>query len=261
MSATAPVLPSIEELVSGYHDWLRDRTVVRKVSNWTEITTPFLDRHNDYIQIYARQDDGAFLLTDDGYTISDLEMSGCNLDSPKRRELLQTTLGGFGVKLKKNDVLEVHATAHNFPLQKHNLIQAILAVNDLFYLATATVKNLFFEDVSAWLDSNEVRFLPRVKLAGVSGFDHVFDFAIPKSSRQPERFLKAITNPNRDTAQSFAFAWMDTRKNRPHEATAYAVINDQEKVVLSTVTDALGAYGIHPLLWSERANAREIFAA
>ena len=29
----------------------------------------------------------------------------------------------------------MHATPDSFPLRKHNLVQAILAVNDMFYLA------------------------------------------------------------------------------------------------------------------------------
>jgi len=260
MSVTAPETPSIEDLVARYHAWLRDRTALKKIRHWTEITTPFLDRHNDCIQIYARREESGFLLTDDAHTLNDLEMSGCTLDKPKRREMLLTTLNGFGVRLVEG-ALQLHATADNFALRKHNLIQAILAVNDLFYLATATVKNLFFEDVNAWLDLIGVRYLPRVKVPGVSGFDHVFDFAIPKSPSQPERLLKAVTNPNRETAQSFAFAWLDTKENRPANAMALAIINDNERAVPNTVTDAFRAYGIESVLWSQRERARERLAA
>ena len=126
---------------------------MREVDGWVEITTPYLDRHNDYVQIYARRDNGGFLLTDDAYTINDLETSGCTLDSPKRKDLLQLTLHGFGVQLSKDPPeLQVHTSAENFPLCKHNLVQAMLAVNDLFYLAQPTVASLFYEDVVAWLD-------------------------------------------------------------------------------------------------------------
>ena len=43
------------------------------------------DRHNDYSQIYVRQDNGAFLLTDGGETIQDLRASGCDLETSKRK--------------------------------------------------------------------------------------------------------------------------------------------------------------------------------
>lgn len=260
MSVAVPESNEVKKLVEQYHAWLRDRTVLKTIGPWTEITTPFLDRHNDCIQIYARKNDGGFVLTDDGYTINDLEMSGCSLDSPRRKEMLRTTLNGFGVRLEAG-AFHVHATAESFALRKHNLLQAILAVNDLFYLASPLVKSLFVEDVAAWLDLSAVRYLPHMKVAGTSGFDHVFDFAIPKSATRPERLLRAVTNPNRDSAQSFAFAWLDTRPARPPEAVAYAIINDNERVVPSAVTDAFDAYGITSVLWSRREMAREGLAA
>jgi hypothetical protein len=260
MTAAAPATAEIGDLVARYHAWLRDRTAVRQLRQWTEITTPFLDRHNDCIQIYARKEDGGFLLTDDAHTLTDLEISGCSLESPKRQEMLRVTLNGFGIRLVDR-ALEVHATAETFALRKHNLVQAILAVNDLFYLASPTVKSLFLEDVTAWLDEHGVRFLPKVKIPGLSGFDHVFDFAIPRSPARPERLAKAITKPDRDSALSFAFAWTDIRGTRAPEAMAYAIINDNERPIAATVIDALIAYGIKPMPWSQRASFERDLAA
>jgi len=176
-------LAEIEKLLKNYRDWLRDKTTLREVNDsWVEITTPYLDRHNDALQIYARSENGSFVLTDDSYIIHDLEASGCKLDTDKRRDLLQMTLNGFGVKLN-NEAIEVHATPENFPLRKHNLIQAMLAVNDLFYLAKPVVESLFYEDVVTWLEANDIRFTPSVKFTGISGYDQHFDFAIPKSKK------------------------------------------------------------------------------
>jgi hypothetical protein len=69
------------------------------------------------------------VLTDDGYTLQDLEQSGCKLDSGRRQGLLKMTLNGFGVQLNDR-ALEVHTSPDNFGLRKHNLVQAMLAVND-----------------------------------------------------------------------------------------------------------------------------------
>lgn len=147
------MIDEIRKLLDDYAAWLRDRTFLRDLKDVVEITTPYLDWHNDYIQIYAKRVNGNFLLTDDGYTITDLEQSGCKLESRKRQHLLRMTLNGFGVQLH-DDALQVHASRDNFAGRKHNLAQSILAVNDLFYLAAPTVASLFFEDVVAWLDLN-----------------------------------------------------------------------------------------------------------
>ena len=130
------MINEIQNLLDEYLVWLKDRTILKSINNWVEITTPYIDRHNDYIQIYAKKTSpGNFILSDDGYTISDLESTGCKLDSPKRKDLLNMTLNGYGIKLEQNALLTT-ATNSTFPLKKHNLIQSILAVNDLFFLAS-----------------------------------------------------------------------------------------------------------------------------
>jgi hypothetical protein len=199
------------------------------------------------------------VLTDDGYVVADLEQCGCKIDSPKRQSLLKMTLNGFGVQIS-DGALEVHASADNFALRKHNLVQAMLAVNDLFYLASPVVASLFYEDVVDWLDLCEVRYTPKVKFTGKSGYDHLFDFVIPRSKLQPERILKAINRPSRETAQTMAFAWIDTREVRPPESRAYAILNDAENPVSESVLDAIRNYDVRPVLWSGRDQARHELA-
>lgn len=254
------MIEEVQRLLDQYLAWLKDKTSLRQIEDWVEITTPYLDRHNDCIQIYAKRHNGAFVLTDDGYTINDLEQCGCKLDSRKRQDLLKMTLNGFGVQLVDSR-LEVHASNDNFALRKHNLVQAMLAVNDMFYLAVPMAASLFYEDVVAWLDLNEVRYTPNVKFTGKSGYDHVFDFVIPKSRRQPERILKSINRPNRDTAQVVAFSWIDTKEVRPPNSKAYAFLNDSEQPVSTTVIDALKSYEVQPIAWSGREHIRQELAA
>ncbi len=254
-------LSEIEGLLEHYRNWLRDKTSLRQLNDWVEITTPYLDRHNDYIQIYVKENqEQRIILTDDGHTLQDLEMSGCRLDSPKRKQLLETTLRGFGVEFQ-NGVLQVVASRENFSLRKHNLLQAILAVNDLFYLAVPTISSLFLEDVQAWMELCNIRYTPRVKFTGRGGYDHLFDFIIPKSRQRPERILQAVSNPNKTAAQALAFACIDTKSVRQEGSKFYAILNDTERVIASGVSDALTSYDIEPIRWSERENIRLDLAA
>mgnify|MGYP006288102571 FL=1 len=254
------MIQDIQKLIDDYLAWLKDKTLLREVgTDWVEITTPHLDRHNDYLQLYVRRQGNTLVLTDDGYTIDDLTQSGCKLDSPKRQSLLKMTLAGFGVQ-EREGRLEVHATPENFPLRKHSLVQAMLAVNDLFYLAMPMVASLFYEDVVNWLDACDIRYTPNVKFTGKSGYDHLFEFVIPKSRKQPERILQTITRPSKDTAEATAFKWIDTKDVRPPESRAYALMNDQEQRVPSGVREALDSYDIRPVAWSEREEVREELA-
>ena len=254
------MIGEMQSLLDHYWAWLRDRTSLREINDSVEITTPYLDRHNDYLQIYAKHSEGEFLLTDDGYIIGDLEQSGCKIDSPKRQELLKMTLNGFGVQINEK-ALEVRASSGNFALCKHNLVQAMLAVSDLFYLASPLVASLFYEDVVAWLDLSGIRYTPKVKFTGKSGYDHLFDFVIPKSKAQPERVLRTVNRPSRDTAQVVAFSWVDTKEVRSPGCRAYAILNDTEQAIADNVLMAMRRYDVHPIAWSARDKVCEELAA
>lgn len=251
----------IARLIEGYRAWVKDKTTLKTINaDWVEITTPFLDRHNDYIQIYVRKENGAFQLHDDGNTLRDLAISGCALDTPMRQRLLRVTLNGFGLD-EKHDVIVTRATPETFPLRKHALIQGILAVNDLFYTSSSTVRSLFKEDVEQWLEKSEVRFVSSFQLTGKSGYAHQFDFAIPKSPMAPQRIIKAVSNPTKDAALAFITSWTDTADQRPETAEAFAFLNDNDKSIPVTVMDALEQYNITPVRWSQRDKVKATLAA
>jgi hypothetical protein len=109
--------------------------------------------------------------------------------------------------------------------------------------------------VRAFLDTNEIRYTARVKLAGKSGYDRGIDFLIPKSRSRPERILQAIGSPKRENISAYLWILNDTRAARresEREAEAYAFLNDQEQSVGGDVVEALGAYSVVPAVWSER---------
>jgi hypothetical protein len=137
----------------------------------------------------------------------------------------------------------------------------MLAVNDLFSLAMPMTASLFYEDVVTWLESHEIRYTSNVKFTGKTGYDHLFDFVIPKSRIQPERILKTISNPTRETATAVAFSWIDTKEVRPADSKAYALLNDTERPVSTNVLDALKNYEVNPISWSKRELVVEELAA
>ncbi len=255
------MIDEIQTLIDNYTHWVKDKTILHQVNQtWIQVTTPHLDRHNDCLQFYIRKENNGYRLTDDGYITNDLMNSGCSLDSPKRKELLKTTVAGFGVMVEGEQLL-LNATPHNFPLKKHNFVQAMLAANDLFYLAAPHVSSLFYEDVTQWLDLSNIRYTPKIKFTGKSGYDHMFDFIIPKSHRQTERIVQAISNPNKDSVEALVFKWLDTRGTRTPDTQLYAFLNDSESHVSKAVILAAKNYDLEPILWSHREKVKEKLAA
>lgn len=240
-----------QNLVDTYINWLRQKISIENLNGTCEITTPFLDRHNDWLQIYVKKTDNGLILTDDSNTISDLQLSGIEFKTTKRIQMLHTILNGFGIQ-NNGEELFVKAKFDNFPQKKHNLIQAILAVNDLFALASPIVISIFKEDVEKYLRLNDIRFLSTISFIGKSSFIHNFDFAIPASKEKPERIIKTINRPDRQQITSFIFAWEDTKGTKTQISIAVAILNDEDKNINPDLINALDEYDIKTIPWSKR---------
>jgi hypothetical protein len=233
-----------QDIVDTYVKWINQKLSVKDIDGVCEITTPFLDRHNDQLQIYVKKAGDTLILTDDGYILRDLELSGFEITTEKRKRVLHSILNGFGVRLHGDEII-AEATTESFPQKKHDIIQAMLAINDLFVMAPPMVARFFKEDV---------RFTPSVKFTGKSGFDQSFDFVIPASQKRPERVIRAINRPDRQSISMLIFAWaQDLKDVRAVDSTAYGVLNDIEQPIKPEITSALQQYRIRPLLWSKRA--------
>jgi len=241
-----------KHLVNGYVSWLREELRIEPLESGCVISTPFLDRHNDEIELYVEKRDETLWLTDDGYTLADLRHTSVALDTDKRKAHLRSILQGFGIK-NEGDELCVATTARDFPQRKHNLIQAILAVNDMFVMGEESVLQLFKEDVERFLRLKEVPLFRDVKLSGHSGFDHKFDIAIPPRGGRPEGVVQAINRLTKERAASLAFMVSDVERERGKGSlVAYAFINDAEEAINSEHLTALTAYGIKVIPWSRR---------
>lgn len=239
--------------VDAYLSWLKQNTITNQLANdVVEISAPFLDRHNDYIQLYIAKDKDGFILTDDGYTISDLEMSGLTFHTQKRKEELKTILNGFGVSTDQQGNLFCKCHASDFPEKKHSLIQAILAVNDLFVLSQSNVISIFTQDVEHFLQAHDIRYTKNANFRGKSGFAHAYDFVIPSSKHSPERLIRTINNLDRTNTQNVIFAWNDTVKMRSKDTKLFAFVNDIKKEPAFNCMDALREYNITPISWAER---------
>ena len=116
-------------------DWIKNNSFNRKFANKKEvleITTPFLDIHNDYIQLYIISKNNKIIISDDGFTYADLIMSGIIINSLYTKQILENILQNYGVILGKNNELFITAQFNNLIENEHKLIQSIISINNLF---------------------------------------------------------------------------------------------------------------------------------
>lgn len=249
----------MKDLVESYITWLKQKINYREINGYYEITTPFVNHINDYIQFYLKKDERDHIyITDDGEALNNLEMAGVDINQPARRKELEIIINGFGVRLKGNE-LTTMATPATFPIRKHNFLQAMMAIDDLHIAASPKVESFFLEDVTNFLEQNHVRYSRNIILQGKSTFQHKFDFLIPQSDKAPERIIKAVSSPRKQNVIVHLFAFEDTKLARSNEGIM--ILNDLEKDVPPDVLQAIAEYGIYDFPWNKREDLKEKLVA
>lgn len=239
----------IQALIDDYATWLKSEISFEKIGEYYEITTPYLDSANDYLQIYVRQDGDDIFFTDDSATIHGLKMNGFQF-TPNRKAYLQRIMNQYGIKLK-GDELTAKAPIRGFAQKKHLFIQAMLRIDDMFAISKSKVASLFLDDIQAFFEEKEIYYSDNVQFTGVSGFTHSYDFLLQRAKAKPERLCQAINNPNKSSMGNILFAWNDTKPSRKSDSELIVILNDQNNIARG-VEDAFINYDAKVIRWSER---------
>ena len=251
----------MRNMIDDYCRWLKSEITFAQYGEWCEITTPYLDRHNDYLQIYVRQEnDGILTLTDDGCIIKDLLACGFNF-SKKRKSRIENILNNFNMKLS-GDSIVAEATSKDFPHKKHMLIQAMLKIDDMFVLSRPNIESFFFEDVENYFQKLELYPTKEFPMIGKSGNLYSYDFHFQRTKNKPERFCKTIDNLRKQIRDVTLYNWSDTREKRNDDSTLIVIVNDNNKIDESDIT-AFKNYEIETVLFSKRHEKEviELFAS
>ena len=242
----------IQRLIDDYTQWLRKEIKFEKIGEYYEISTPFLDSANDYIQFYVRFDGDSIHFTDDGYTINQLETNGFQLNQ-NRKKMLDTLLKQYGVELRGDTIIS-KADVRNFPQKKHLYVQAIMKIDDLFMTTRSRVHSNFTEEIQNFFYAKDIFYTDNVQFTGTSGFSHNYEFVFQRSKRKPERLCRVMNNPNKNSMSNILFAWNDTKPARKEDSQLVVLLNDKNTIAKG-VEEAFLNYDAKVIKWSEKENA------
>jgi|SRR5690625_542158 len=125
----------IDNLKQAYNEWNNKSLVLENFNGFIEITTPFVDMHHDFIQLYfIRESDNNFIITDDGHILNELAMLGIDIKNSKKRSgFFQTSLNIFGVKYneKTDELFVIFSNVRDYPEQQDRLIQCLLRISGM----------------------------------------------------------------------------------------------------------------------------------
>jgi len=251
----------IQKMIDDYANWLKNEITISKFGEYYELTTPYLDRFNDYLQIYVKQDaNGKITMTDDGYIIGNLISSGISFKSGSKRKLmLDKIIRNFSLQLDDTSIKTV-ATIQDFPQKKHLMMQAMLAIDDMFEVSADQVKDFFIEDIRTFFDDNDIFYSPDFSLIGKTGSLYTYEFHFQRTKQKPERFCKPISKLKELNRNVTIFNWIDTQEKRDNKGQLIVMLNDENTINQSDL-DAFRNYDIKTVLFGKRQESIDLFMA
>ena len=249
---------NIQEYINSYADWLKSEISFTEMGGYYEISTPFLDNDNDYLQFYVKQEDDELYFTDDGFTINSLEMTGFSFTAHRKLQL-SLILNRYGVQLNQKELV-LKAPASQFAQKKHAFTQCLMHVSDMYMTSRAKVGSYFLDDIQSFFRQNDIFCMENVQFTGKSGYSHNYDFAIQRSKSKPERLCLAINNPSKTTMGNALFAWEDTKPSRKADTKLIVFLNDANGISKG-IEDGFDNYNVNSIRWSQRSEKIELLHA
>lgn len=242
-----------EDFVEIYSNWLKKNTFQEKVGTdiW-KITTPFLDRHNDFIQIYIKKiGKDRYCLTDDSYVVSDLKASGFEFTTPKRIDLFNSIVRGYGVKYdEEKQELSAEVDLDEIGQRKNDFLQCLFEVSDMFDLVIDM--SPFSQIVKKYFDENEVRYSENQRVRG-EHYEVRFDFGVVviKDHLRIQNYITTVNNAGY-RAKIESILWSFTEIRRVENYQGLLLFNDEVAELPNRYNKPLEELKVEPISWSER---------
>ncbi len=239
----------MENLITSYYDWLKQNVSIDKIGDHYEEITPFLDRYNDSIIIYYNRKYDEITISDGGYILDEMELLDINIQRGHRKKLFDIALNSYGLSISDGQII-TKATQNDFYQKKHLFIQGIKHLDDMYLLSKPHIKNTFADDVSSFLDENDIIFTENVQFAGKSGLSHNVDILVP--NKKLDMLIKVQSKIQKIELQSILFMYNDISNTRKKDFKFYLITDDTNKVVKEDFFSAMESYNVHPLVWSNK---------
>ena len=244
----------INQLIAEYTAWLNSKISVEKYGETYELTTPFMDRFNDYLQIYViPEKDGELTLTDGGYIIGNLLSSGVSLkQNSRKKNKIDQIIRNFGLTLNNEEITVTDKEAL-FAQKKHAMVQAMLAIDELYETEPRAEKDFFIDDVKDYFDKNSVYYSDGIFLEGKSGTTAKYDLIFQRNQRHPERLCNIVSHMSESSRNMLIFNWLDIAPSRKPDSMLIVILNDITQEIKQRDITALESYNITPAPFSDRS--------
>jgi Domain of unknown function DUF1828/Domain of unknown function DUF1829 len=244
---------NLDNILDEYVNRLKDNTVIKREDgeNHVIFSTPYLDSYNDYIELIAYKKWDKIIMSDDWWTIANLNMKWVELSTGKRATIFNQIINWLWVSVSQNNELFIETDISRIWQKKHSLMQAILAVWDMYVLSKQNVISLFKEEVESYFTSNDLYPSKDMKITWKTWYDHMIDFIFNPTKDRNESLIKVINKPKKDSVMSALFSFNDIKHNKPN-SDFFVFLNDINEEPSQEVMHALTQYDVKTKLRSQK---------
>lgn len=114
------------------------------------VFTPFMFDDGDHLAVVLKQDDGSWVLSDEGHTLMHLtyEMDEKQIQAGTRQKVMTNALSVYSVADRDGELIE-KIKGDDYGNALFSFIQALMKLSDLSYLTKERVRSTFKEDFIA----------------------------------------------------------------------------------------------------------------
>lgn len=209
----------IDTIAKSWLNFLKEQYNLKLIdNNHIALTTPITDAFDDGITVMiSLTDSGTYMVSDQGYTIWNLETRGINVmkkNSIRRRNVL-STVKSENVQLSSNNEIYSTGPKNEIAQMIFNVIQAVTKIGNLGLSSSSSVRGMFLDDVNDYFENNkkDYRFLKGFELRGKTGLAYKIDYLFMSQS-PTSKVTKVYDGLQKNTVEQLLGIWYDTETVR-----------------------------------------------
>ena len=203
-------------ITTKWTDWISKQTEFERIDNKTiQVLTSFTDAFGDGILFTIISNaDGTYTVTDNGYTIWNLETNGINVSKKgsNRNRILNSIVNPYRFSVSTNKNIKKEAlNIDELPQTITDFLQVLINVSDIAFMNRTNTASIFIDDAHNYFlnRKEEYNFFTNSITLGKTNQQYRFDFNfMPK--RQEFKLTKMYNTLSKNTMEAIIGIYSDT---------------------------------------------------
>lgn len=255
---------------TNWTNWISKQTQFKRLDQHTiQVLTSFVDAFDDGILFnIVSSDDGKYLITDNGYTIWNLETNGINVSKrgSNRNRILNSIVKPYSFSISSNSktIEKKNLSIDELPQAITDFVQVLINVSDIAFMNRTNTASIFMDDAHNYFANrkDEYNFFTNSIILGKTNQQYRFDFNfMPK--HQEFKLTKMYNTLSKNTMEAIIGIYSDTLdyilENFGKKASMNILVNGttaKEKDYVS----GLQEHNINVIDYQNKTEVKEAFA-